>query len=176
MTCPEDIMRSPRRSLVALVATVCAVLVGCAQTRHFTPTAAPLQIQLHGLPGNVVEVQVNDLRGHASEPDAVAKVLKAQIIAALSIQPAPAGASRYRLVVDVIEHRAYFTTGDWNASTHLRARLTDLAGKPFGQWEASGTAHQSNMFGHATAEAVAQDSYNIAVADLLSSLSAVSVR
>ena len=168
--------RSSRRLVVAHLATFCAVLVGCAQTRQFTPTAAPVQIQLRGLPANVVEVQVNDLRGHTSEPDAVPQVLKAQLVAALSAEPAPAGTSRYRLVVDVIEHRAYFTLGNWNASTRLRARLTDLTGKPFGQWEASGTAGRSNMFGYGTAEAVAQDSYNIALADLLSSLSAVSVR
>jgi len=158
---------------VVLVATFCAVLVGCAaQTR---PTAAPAQTQLQGLPASVVDVQVNDLRV-PPEPDTVPRVLKAQLVSALSAQPAPADASRYRLDVDVIEHRAFFTLGDWNASTRLRARLTELSGKPLGQWDASGTARRSNMLGSAGAEAVAQDSYNLAVADLLSSLSTVSVR
>jgi len=165
--------RSNSTAAVALAATLCAVLVGCAaQTR---PTAAPAQTQLQGLPASVVDVQVNDLRV-PPEPDTVPRVLKAQLVSALSAQPAPADASRYRLDVDVIEHRAFFTLGDWNASTRLRARLTELSGKPLGQWDASGTARRSNMLGSAGAEAVAQDSYDLAVADLLSSLSTVSVR
>jgi hypothetical protein len=160
----------------AVFAIACATFLGCAQTRQFTPTAAPVQFQLQGLPANLVEVQVNDLRALTSETDAVPQVLKAQLVSALSPQAAPASPARYRLIVDVIEHRAFFTIGNWNASTRLRARLSDLVGKPFGQWEASGTARRSNLLGYATAEAVAQDSYNIAVADLLSSLSSVSVR
>jgi hypothetical protein len=159
---------------VALVATFCAVLIiGCAQTRQVTPTAAP--DQLPGLPANVVDVQVNDLRV-PPEPDTVPRVLKAQLVSALSAQPAPADASRYRLDVDVMEHRAIRTLEVWNASTRLRARLTELSGKPLGQWDASGTARRPDTLGSAAAKAVAQDSYNLAVADLLSSLSTVSVR
>jgi hypothetical protein len=158
---------------VALVAAFCAVLVGCAQTRQVTPTAAP--DQLPGLPANVVDVQVSDLRV-PPEPDTVPRVLKAQLVSALSAQPAPADASRYRLDVDVMEHRAIRTLEVWNASTRLRARLTELSGKPLGQWDASGTARRPDTLGSAAAKAVAQDSYNLAVADLLSSLSTVSVR
>ncbi len=135
-----------------------------------------MQFRLQGLPANVTEVYVNDLRGLTSERDGVPQVLKDQLVNSLSAQLAPAEAQKYRLVIDLIEHRAFFTIGNWNAATRLRARLSDINGKPLGQWEVSGTAHRSNMFGYATAQAVEQDSYNIAVADLLSSLSAVSVR
>ena len=152
------------------------LFVGCAQTRQFTPVPASVRFQLEGLPANMIEVHVNDLRGQSNEPDSAPQVLKAQIVNSLSTQPAPSGETRYRLIVDIIEHRAFFTIGNWNASTRLRARLFNSKRNSLGQWDASGTARRSNMFGYATAEAVAQDSYNIAVADLLSSLSPVSVR
>jgi hypothetical protein len=148
---------------------------GCAQTRQFTPSAAPARYQLHGLPTNIVEVQVNDLRPEQSAGDALSQVLKAQLVTALSPDPAPAATTHCRLTVDVIEHRTFFTLGNWNASTRFRARLFEASGKTLGQWEATGSASRSNMFGYATAEAVSQDSYNIAVADLLSSLTPVSV-
>jgi hypothetical protein len=153
-----------------------ALLSVCAQTRQFTPSAAQARYQLHGLPANIVEVQVNDLRPEQSAGDTLPQVLKAQLVTSLSPNPAPVATTHYRLTVDVIEHRAFFTLGNWNASTRLRARLIDASGKALGQWEATGSANHSNMFGYATAKAVSQDSYNIAVADLLSSLTPVSVR
>jgi hypothetical protein len=153
-----------------------ALLSGCAQTRQFTPSAAPARYQLHGLPANIVEVQVNDLRPEQSAGDALSQVLKAQLVTSLSPDPAPAATLHCRLIIDVIEHRAFFTLGNWNASTRLRARLFEASGKALGQWEATGSSSRSNMFGYATAKAVSQDSYNIAVADLLSSLTPVSVR
>jgi hypothetical protein len=152
-----------------------ALLSGCAQTQQFTPSAAPARYHLHGLPANIVAVQVNDLRPEQSASDALPQVLKAQLVASLSPDPAPAATTPYQLAVDVIEHRAFFTLGNWNASTRFRARLFQANGKVLGQWEATGSARRSNMFGYATAEAVSQDSYNIAVADLLSSLMPVSV-
>ena len=153
-----------------------ALLSGCAQTQQFTPSAAPACYQLHGLPANIVEVQVNDLRPEQSAGDALPQVLKAQLVASLSPDPAPADTTPCRLTVDVIEYRAFFTLCNWNASTRFRARLFEASGKALGQWDATGSARRSNMFGYATAEAVSQDSYNIAVADLLSSLTPVSVR
>jgi hypothetical protein len=152
-----------------------ALLSGCAQTRQFTPSAAPTRYQLHGLPANIVEVQVNDLRPEQLAKDALSQVLKAQLVTSLSPDPAPATTPHCRLIVDVIEHRAFFTLGNWNASTRLRVRLF-AASKALGQWDATGSSSRSNMFGYTTAKAVSQDSYNIAVADLLSSLTPVSVR
>jgi hypothetical protein len=152
------------------------VLAGCAQTPHFTPAVAPVNIQLPGLPANVVDVQVKDLRPERPGSDTLSQVLKAQIVTSLSADPAPLASPRCRLMIDVIEHRAFFTIGNWNASTRLRARLVEAGGKVLGQWEATGSASRSNMFGYATANAVSQDSYNIAVSDLLSSLTPVSVR
>jgi hypothetical protein len=161
-------------TLLVLVVAV-TLIVGCAQTRQFTPVASQTSLHLEGLPANIVEVQVHDLRA-LDEPDSTPQVLKTQIVSSLSTRPAPSVETRYLLSIDIIEHRAFFTIGNWNASTRLRARLTNSDGKALGQWDASGTGRRSNMFGYTTAEAVSQDSYNIAVGDLLSSLRPVSVR
>jgi len=153
-----------------------ALLSGCVQTQQFTPSAAPARYQQHGLTANIVEVQVNNLRPEQSAGDALSQVLKAQLVASLSPDPAPAATTHCQLTVDVIEPRAFFTLGNWNASTRFRARLFEASGKALGQWEATGSARRSNMFGYVTAQAVSQDLYNIAVADLLSSLTPVSAR
>jgi hypothetical protein len=81
----------------------------------------------------------------------------------------------YRLNIDIIEHRSFFTLGNWNASTKLRIKLIDPKNNIVGNWSAEGNAHRSNMWGYATAKAVSQDAYNIAVADMMSTLSAVSL-
>ena len=71
------------------------LFVGCAQTRQFTPVPAPVRFQLEGLPANILEVHVNDLRGQSNEPDSAPQVLKAQIVNSLSTQPTPSGETRY---------------------------------------------------------------------------------
>jgi hypothetical protein len=156
-----------RTIVLYLIATQPVVLFGCAQTRQFTPTPTTVRIELQGLPANVVEVQVNDLRGGLTESDSVGQALRAELVRSLSSSPAAPVKSKYRLTLDLIEHRSFFTLGNWHASTRLRVRLSDPSGTSLGQWDASGSAHRSNTWGYVTAEAVSQDSYNIAVADLI---------
>ncbi len=167
-----------KASNVALCAMLftCFLVNSCAQTKQYTPRPAAANYQLPGLPANIVTVQVNDLRPDANTDDGLQKILKGQVMAALSAEPSYQTANRYVLAVDIVEHRSFFTLGNWNASTHFRIRLGDASGNAVGQWDARGTAHRSNMWGYATAEAVSQDSYNIAVADMMSILSSVSVR
>ena len=119
---------------------------------------------------------MHDRRLDTAVRDSLPQVLKAQLIAALSPEPAPAVTSRYNLVVDIIEHRAVFTPGFpyWTASTRFRTRLLEPGGNILGQWDAIGSGRRWNMWGYTTAQAVAQESYNMAVADLLSSLASVS--
>lgn len=162
-------------SLFALL-SASFILNGCAQTKQYTPRSAAANYHLAGLPSNVVAVHVNDLRPDSNNSDGLQNVLKGQVMASLSTEPSQELSNRYILTVDIIEHRSFFTLGNWNASTHFRIRLANAMGKIMGQWDARGTAHRSNMWGYATAEAVGQDSYNIAVADMMSTLSAVSVR
>ena len=127
------------------------------------------------MPASRVSVEVNDLRVDRGADSATATVLRSQIENALGKSDSGPVVTKHRLLVDLIEHRSFFTLGNWNGATRLRARLITSDGRTLGPWDASGTARRSNMAGYATARAVAQDSYNAAVADLLSALNAVSL-
>ena len=151
-------------------------IFGCAQTMQYTPNIATTSYQLPRLPANLVRVKVNDLRPETSPSDGLKEVLRGQITAALSQEPTNVEGKDYTIIIDIIENRSFFTLGNWNASTRLRVKLVDKSGAIIGQWDAVGNAQRSNMWGYATAKAVGQDSYNIAVADMMSSLSKVSVR
>ncbi len=159
--------------LLVLVSVVAAF--GCAQTKVYTPQVTPTRVELSGLPASIVTVEINDLRAEKNHSDALAAVLRSQVESALTRSPAPEGATRHRLVIDVVEHRSYFTSGTWNASTRLRARLIRSDGSLRGQWEGSGSGRRSNMWGYHDAKAVSQDAYNNAVSDLLSALTAASI-
>ncbi len=64
---------------------------------------------------------------------------------------------------------------NWNALTKLRIKLIDAQNNVIGNWNAEGNAHRSNMWGYETAKTVSQDAYNIAVADMMSTLSSVNL-
>jgi len=81
--------------------------------------------------------------------------------------------SRYTLTVDVIEDRSFFTMGNWNASTRLKWRVQQGNGLIVREGVSVGEGHRSNIAGYVTARAVSQDAFNVAMADLMSSLSAV---
>jgi uncharacterized protein (TIGR02246 family) len=70
--------------------------------------------------------------------------------------------NRYTLTVDVIEHRSFFTLGNWNASTRLKWRVQEGNGSILREGVSLGEGHRSNMAGYLTAGAVSQDSYNVA--------------
>ena len=155
---------------------VLSLLQSCAQTKYYVPQLLASSYELEGLPENLVSVEINDLRPSPIANDGLKLVLKRQITAALSPKMAFEKNRTYKIVVDIIEHRSFFTLGNWNASTRLSVKLEDNDGVILKRWRAVGSAKRSNMWGYATAKAVAQDSYDIAVADLISFLSGVSVR
>jgi len=167
--------RSKRRFWGPAFLMIIAV-AGCAQMKQYTPNPSTKNYQLPGLPLSVVDVQVNDLRPETTGGDSFHSVLRSQVVAALSRDPVQKSADKYTLAIDIIEHRSFFTLGNWNASTRLRIRLVDSRGGKIGQWEALGNSHRSNMWGYATAAAVSQDAYDIAVADMMSSLSQVTLK
>lgn len=168
--------RSERLHWAAATLLMIIALAGCAQTKQYTPNPSTKNYQLPCLPSNLVDVQVNDLRPETPGGDSLPNVLRSQVIAALSRDLVQQLAVRYILTIDIIEHRSFFTLGNWNASTRLRVRLVDSRGGKIGQWEALGNSHRSNMWGYATAAAVSQDAYDIAVADMMSSLSQVTIK
>ena len=151
------------------------VLAGCAQTKQYTPQPIGTQYNLAGMPADLVRVQVNDLRAERENSEQLIQGIKGQILSALSTEQITGNRSLYSLKIDIIEHRSFFTLGNWNASTKLRIKLIDPENNMVGNWNSEGNAHRSNMLGYATAKAVSQDAYNIAVADMMSTLSAVSL-
>jgi len=151
------------------------ILNGCAQTMQYASQPVGANYKLSGMPSDLVRVQVNDLRAEKNQSEQLTQTIKGQVLSALSTEQISGQRKLYKLHIDIIEHRSYFTLGNWNASTRLRIRLLDPAGKIMGNWVAEGKAHRSNMWGYATAKAVSQDAYNIAIADMMSTLSSISL-
>jgi len=151
------------------------VLTGCAQTKQYTPQPIGTQYNLAGMPADLIRVQVNDLRADRENSEQLIQGIKGQILSALSSEKITGNRSLYNLNIDIIEHRSFFTSGNWNASTKLRIKLIDPKNNMIGNWNAEGNAQRSNMWGYATAKAVSQDAYNIAIADMMSNLSSISL-
>jgi hypothetical protein len=150
-------------------------IIGCAQTKQYTPQPVGTQYSLAGMPIDIVRVQVNDLRAEKEGSEQLVQTIKGQILCALSPEKVTGSGSFYNLRVDIIEHRSFFTLGNWNASTKLRIKLLDSQGKIIGEWRAEGSSSRANMGGYSTAKAVSQDAYNIAISDMMSTLSTVSL-
>jgi hypothetical protein len=58
------------------------------------------------------------------------------------------GHSRYTVTVDVIEHRLFFTLGNWNAPTRLKWRVQQGNGSILREGVSVGEGHRSNMAGY----------------------------
>lgn len=171
-------MNNRFRSIIFVLLVVYMVISACAQTKFYTPQPDAVSYHLDGLPADVVFVTVNDLRPNSDNDDGLANVLKIQLSEAFSLHPSKQLTNRYTVTVDIIDHRSFFTLGNWNASTRFRIRLENSMGKILGQWEAVGSAQHSNtwnLWGDSTAEEVSQESYNSAVSDMMSYLSQVTV-
>jgi len=163
-----------RSNLLLLIIIV--FLSGCAQTKHYVPQPIKAQYSLTGIPADIVSVNVNDLRAERINSIQLTQIIKAQIINALSTKKQNVNLPHYDLHIDIIEHRSFFTLGNWNASTKLRVKLMNSKNNIIGSWNAVGNAHRSNLAGYATAKAVSQDAYNIAIADMMSSLSTIELK
>lgn len=162
-------------SIIISLSIFTIVFAGCAQTKHYTPQPIGTQYNLSGIPADLVRVKVNDLRAERENSEQLIQGIKGQILSALSTEKITGNRSLYSLKIDIIEHRSFFTYGNWNATTKLRIKLIDPKNNMVGNWNAEGKAQRSNLWGYKTAKAVSQDAYNIAVADMMSTLSAVSL-
>ncbi len=152
------------------------IITGCAQTKQYAPQPVGNQYVLSGMPADLVRVEVNDLRAERENSEQLIQGIKGQILSALSTEKITGNRTMYSLNIDIIEHRSFFTLGNWNASTKLRIKLLNSKNNLVGNWTAVGSAHRSNMWGYATTKAVSQDAYNIAIADMMSTLSTVSIK
>lgn len=149
---------------------------GCAETKQYTTRLLRTTYQLPGIPANIVDVQVNDLRHEEETADGLKDILKEQVTTALSSREVEQSPDHYTLIIDIIEHRPFLRHDDWIATTWLRIKLIDRRGKCFEQWRAMGLAQSSRIWGLVTAESVSRDSYEMAVSYMMSSLSQVTIR
>lgn len=146
------------------------LLCCCAQSVSFTPNSSVASYQLSNFSRSNLRVVVNDFRTERENSAALTGAIRSEIERSLF---GPASNRQYVLTVDVIEQRSFFTLGNWHATTRLKWRIEGSGGRIIKDGIASGEGHRSNMGGYFTAAAVGQDSFNAAMADLLSSISAV---
>jgi hypothetical protein len=151
--------------------------VGCAETKKHATRLPSTTYELPGIPAKIVDVQVNDLRPEEEATDGLKAFLKGQVMASLSSREVEQSPYHYTLIIDIIEHRPFLRhDDDWIATTWLRIKLLDRRGKCFEQWQAMGLAQSSRAWGLVKAESVSQDSYEMALSYMMSSLSQVTIR
>ena len=149
---------------------------GCAETKQYATRLPGMTYQLPGIPAKIVDVRVNDLRPEEEAADGLKNILKGQVVTALSSREVEQSPDHYTLIIDIIEHRPFLRhDDDWIATTWFRIKLIDRRGKCFEQWQAMGLAQSSRIWGLVTAESVSQDSYEMALSYMMSSLSQVTI-
>jgi hypothetical protein len=159
---------APRTIVFAVISVL---FIGCAQTGSYAPTPVTATYRLDNFSRPNLQVVVRDLRAERRNSVELISAIQSQISNALAEKAS--GHSRYTLTVDVIEHRSFFTLGNWNALTRLKWRVQRGNGLIIRDGLSIGEGHRSNMAGYLTAHAVSQDAFNAAMADLMSSLSAI---
>jgi hypothetical protein len=160
-----------RHSALGLIG--CSLLAisifGCAQSISYSPSPITARYSLDNFSRANTRVIVKDLRAQRDGSSELISAIQNQIEQALTGR----NSGQYAIIIDVIENRSYFTMGNWNALTRLRWRVQRGDRSVIREGQAIGEDHRSNMLGYATAKAVSQDSFDAAMADLLSALSSV---
>jgi hypothetical protein len=153
------------------IATLAILLALSACGQTVRPNAVPVKPTntLSQWPRASVAVNVQDFRtDKGPESASVTSAVKESIEAALS----DSGSSdrRYDFTVLVSEYRGFFTMGHWNGIAKLKAALTDAQGATVKEWSAEGQTRKMNMWGKATANAVAREALRSAITDLTAQL------
>jgi hypothetical protein len=155
----------------SMAGLICILMFGCAQSASYAPSPITATYRLDNFSRANLQIIVRDLRAERTGSVELISAIQSQISNALAERKALH--SRYTLTVDIIEDRSFFTMGNWNASTRLKWRVQQGNGSIVREGVSVGEGHRSNIAGYVTARAVSQDAFNVAMADLMSSLSAV---
>jgi hypothetical protein len=105
----------------ATAVLACAVLLGCAQTGSYAPNPVTATYRLDNFSKPNLQIVVRDLRAERTNLAELISAIQSQIANALTERAT--AHSHYTLTVDVIEHRSFFTLGNWNALTRLKWRV-----------------------------------------------------
>lgn len=146
---------------------------GCVQTEQNALQPVFHTDRFAGLPEDIVEVQVYDLRPGTVADDGLKDLLRGQVVAVLGEEPAAESRQRYRLSIDIVEHRSFCAAGNRHGCTRLQLKLLAGTGALLQRWDLLGSAERPE--GNSTEETVTLASYNLAVADLIATLSRVSL-
>jgi hypothetical protein len=153
------------------LALLLGLIACCAQSVSYAPNSTGVSYRISNFSRSSLRVVVNDFRGERENSYALVEAIRKEIENSLS--GSASDRFGFVLTVGVIEHRSFFTLGNWHATTRLRWRIERTGGQLIKEGIALGEGHRSNMVGYITAGAVSQDSFNAAMADLLSSVSSV---
>ena len=141
------------------------------QTGSYAPNPITATYRLDNFSRANLQIVVRDLRAERNNSVELISAIQSQISNALTERAT--AHNRYTLTVEVVEHRSFFTLGNWNASIRLKWRVQQGNGSILREGVSVGEGHRSNMAGYLTAGAVSQDAFDVAMADLMSSLSAI---
>ena len=153
------------------------LLVGCSQTIQFTPTQTSTTFYLENIPQNLVTLKIKDLRAQKQNSEKLSQHIQKILKSSFNQKVVSTNKPLFRINIDIIEHEAFFTLGNWNSRTRFKIKLINLqTNELINTWSAVGNAHRSNMWGYKTAQKVSEDSFNIAISDMMSSLSEITFK
>ena len=125
----------------ATAVLACVVLFGCAQTGSYAPNPITASYRLDNFSKANLQIVVRDLRVERNNSVELISAIQSQISNALAERAT--ARNHYTLTIDVIEHRSFFTLGNWNASTRLRWRVQQGDGSILREGVSVGEGHRS---------------------------------
>ncbi len=142
------------------------LLAGCS-TVH---TAAPPEVEplppLVGWPQGAIALTIEDLRPTKDETEALVQTIEGTIRVWLRESTVPS--DRYAMRIQILGYQAAAETGQpyWYGTTAFLVTVTDPTGNRVREWQILGRARKWNWWGYGTARAVAQESFQLAMAQL----------
>lgn len=147
---------------------LCLFLIGCAQVKHYSPNQTNRQYSLQNFSITNCSVKINNFRTNVESYDNLGQIIRQQILSSFAGKNTK---EIYVISVDIIEHKAFFTLGNWNGETLLRVKVSTQSGNDIAFFDSVGRASLSNFWGYESAKDASQNAYNLAMSDLMSKLS-----
>ena len=153
---------------IIILVLISLVIGGCSTVKYFTPNNQEFDVDnisnFHISSTNLI---VNDLRG--GNLDNSKDVIERILFSSYSMFNNNFQNENITIIVDIIEHRAFFTFMTWNAETKLNLRISD-ENNILNETEIKTKDKTFNTGGYKSAEKVAQRSFEKAINELLNIL------
>jgi hypothetical protein len=123
-----------------------AIALGaCAQTASYAPEPIRAGYSIQNFSRSNLTVVVRDLRADRESSAELVSAIQSQILNSLADNPKKNG--MYLLSIDIVEHRSFFTLGNWNAVTRLRWQIRRPGGTILTQGTALGEGQSLKCVG-----------------------------